>query len=76
MARLHRMWVNVGSASTLHLRASLLICVHLRFPFLFAEVGARARRRRGTLDRGAGRFAKLVNGASHKALDPVDRVWF
>ena len=37
MARLHRMWANVGSARTLHRRASLLIRVYLRFPFLFAE---------------------------------------
>ena len=34
MVRLHRMWANVGSANTLHLRASLLIRVYLRFPLL------------------------------------------
>ena len=34
MARLHQMRANVGSARTLHRRASLLIRVHLRFPFL------------------------------------------
>ena len=34
MARSHRMWANVGSARTVHRRASLLIRVHLCFPFL------------------------------------------
>ena len=33
MARLHLMWANVSSACSLHLRASLLIRVHLRFRF-------------------------------------------